>query len=416
MNLRSKTSGTAAQTVLHSAALFVAFCVSFSSAAIGAAGETARDYVQPYVTRVQYQELLESIDLDRDQQFIATAIYSDYANMIDDAVDAANQLAVDAGRDTVDAVLSGRVRMTADELRSLRVNVLKAHTTVWPTVDAALYDLLEGTQAILNSVQAQQADPVLLGLRRDLYLEPARMQQYSSEYAGEGVCLLDLVAEARTDGGELAGVDNRQLQQLLRTYEMQLDQVLPDVAAKLRQASVDRRLASIDRDDRAERAADARLLQPWQQLYDLNRRTAQAIAGLAADPADSQALMDRFHTACFPWLLDDALADRQYDWLSKQSLADPASSQIEQAYTLYRKQRRVLAESMIELIVDARLTLAVPMHPMMDPTDVPDDAAEVYEQMIRITGEQKAARSQVRDAFNAALTTAQRKAMNRAVR
>lgn len=394
----------------------VAAVAAFAPPASAQSGESARDYVHPHVTRIQYQQLLDAVNLDRDQQFIVGALYSDYASIIDAAVESADAQAEAAGRDTVDAVLSGRMRIAPDELRDMRAAVVQTYTDVFVAADAAFEHLITSTEAVLTESQARQAGPAIRELKRNVFLEPARREQFASDYAGEGVELLQLAAEARDDGGALASVDDRKLQSLLEQYEMQLDQQLHELSAQMRQASVQRRVASILRDDRAARTAEARMLQPWQRLYELNRRTASAIGELIDSPADRQAWMDRYHIACFPWLLAQELPDRQYQWLAQQSLAEPAWTQIEQAYRQYTQQRRTLAESMIELIIDARLSLGVVMHPMMNPTDVPDDATEFYEQMIRITGEQKANRSQVRDAFNAVLSDAQRKAMNRAVR
>lgn len=394
---------------------FIAVCASPVRAA-GPGAESAQDYVQPFISRMQYQTLLDALGLDRDQKAIAEALYSDYAMLIEAGVEDAERQASAAGKDTVAAVLSGKQRATAIELRQMRSDVVKAYTSVWDTADIAMEHLLSGATAFLTSSQAAQAEPKLRDLRRAIHLAPLRDMRYSSDYAGEGVCLLDLVAEAQQPGGELTNVPRAPLASLLEQYEAALDGVILAEADDMRAAPVQKRIADIQRDDAAARNAQARMLQPWQQMYQLNRRTTGAIAQLITNPVEKQNWLDRFDRACFPWLLEEDKIDQQMNWLNKQSIDGEAWAGLQNAYETYRAERRVLAQSMIEMIVNARLTMALALHPMMDPTAVPGEASGVYADMIKLTGRQKAVATTMNDVIRISLNESQRKAMNRAIR
>lgn len=396
------------------AALFIA--ATSLPAAGQTYGESAADFVQPRLTRTQLGTLLDALSFDRDQRTIAESIYSGYAAQVNAAIERADAAADQAGRATVEQALAGRVRVSVEQLREMRADVLRAYTTVWPEVDTALDELLSGIEALSTPAQHERARDRMLALRRELYLAPRRANAYSSDYAGEGVNVLQLIEDARADGGELASVSQRQLAPLRDQYEKQLDAMLEDTSSQLRAARVNQRIAQIRRDDRARRIASAQMLQAWQRVYDLNRRTVKAIGEMIQSPEGRQQWQQRFDRACFPWLLEDDVPDRQYAWLLEQNLAPEIRSQIEQAYQHYTQRHRAVAQSMIELIVQARLTLAVPLHPMMDPTDVPDQASDLYEQLLKLTGEQQAATNRVLDTFQSLITETQRRAMRRALR
>jgi len=399
------------------AALLVAAIASFAPPAAGQSyGESAADFVQPRITQQQFRSLLEAMNFDRDQKTIAQALYSDYASAIDAAIQKADEAADRAGRQTVEQALAGRVRLPVEQLREMRASVLKAYTSVWSAADAALDDLLFGVETLATPAQQQQAQSEILAMRRAIYLAPRRVNEYSSEYAGEGVNVLRLIDDARAEDGELASLSDRDLQPLRQRYVQQLDALLEETASQLRSARLEQRIARIRRDNRARRNAAAKVLQPWQRLYNLNRRTVNAIGELIDAPADRQRWQHRFDRACFPWLLQDERPDRMHAWLAQQTLPQQTWTQIEQAYAHYRQRRRALADTMIELIVQARLTRAVPLHPMMDPAEVPDEAADLYEQLLKLTGEQTAARNQAVETIESLLSSTQRRDMQRALR
>src|SRR5688572_16962829 len=102
---------------------FVAFALLVLALALAPspamAQERARDYVQPRITRAQFQKLCQDIGLESNQKQIAGVAFSDYEAAMDDLVKRLDAEALAAGRSTVDDSLSGKARVASDELQRL---------------------------------------------------------------------------------------------------------------------------------------------------------------------------------------------------------------------------------------------------------------------------------------------------------
>jgi hypothetical protein len=182
-------------------ALCFVLCVLAGPAA---AQERARDFIEPRVSKTQFQQLCQQIGLQSDQRQIANIAFSDYEAALADAATRLDEQALAAGRQSVDDSLSGKARLPAEDLKRLRGEVLKVYVQAGPEADAALDALIGGVEALLTEDQQDKFTAAKRWLHREILLHPRASNAAYQEYAGDGVDVLALVEQARGEGGELA--------------------------------------------------------------------------------------------------------------------------------------------------------------------------------------------------------------------
>jgi hypothetical protein len=393
----------------------------FSLAALRAmAQESAADYLEPRIHRQQFMALIQPLKLSAEQRNLAELAFGDYTAAITNLTRQFDEQALQAGRQTVQDALAGKARIAPDELKRLRVAVLRVYEQAWPAVDQALHDLLTTVEVSLTPSQEPIYQQGLRELHRKILLHPRQAASDYQEYAGDGVDMLLLAQAALGDGGELQSVGLSALQNILNAYEQQLDVILVQTASEHRSGKLLRKIAAIEKDAAAAREQEQAALQRWKQIYQLNQHTANLIGDAAAATAGEQARqqwMDRFDQACFTWLYPRKKPDRQIEWIRKQDLSAETRQNAENIHLNYLSRRKALSRRAIELMVRGRLEFQTMIYAMMDPAGIDDRIRlSMYDELLKNSGEQASLESNTASALEAVLDDSHRQAMREALK
>jgi len=389
---------------------------------MAAAQESAIAFLEPRVEQDQYTEIMQSLDLTRQERLIPDMLFNDYQTALQAAAEALDIKADEAGRQRVTNAVAGKASMPPEELRRLRADVLRIYGEAFAQADEALDELLTGIQMNLDAAHLGAWNAQQPRLRRELLLHPRQSSSSAYDYAGDGVDVILLVAEAQADGGELATVPADALRDILAGYESAMDALLIESAAGYRQGRLDARIAGIERDAAVLSKLEGESLARWKNLYELNESAVRQIAQVAENSAGEQASRrwsDRFDRACFTWLFSQTRPDRQFAWMTKHQdeLGPEATAKARQAYETYQARRTANAKNSIELMVRGRMEFHRMLYSMMDPTRVGDrDPRDLYETLLKNSGEQTALDSSTAAALDALLNDAQRQKMNEWIR
>lgn len=397
-------------------ALLVALC--FCGGAF--AQETAVDYLEPRITRAQFTVFAQRLDLRKDQRTIAELSFSDYNTTFTNLAKSLDEQAIGAGRRTVQDALAGKARVAPDELRRLRVEVLKVYQQAWPQLDEALTNLVDTIETLLTNEQIAQFELALRQLHREILLHPRQSDSDYQEYAGDGVDVLLLAQSGLAEGGELAALGTEPLQPALEAYELQLDDLLIQTAPEDRRGKIMRQIAAIEKNSELRAEQQKASLERWKQLYELNLATVVQIGEIAAtiDDAARQRWLDRFDQASFTWLYPRKKPDRQIEWIVKQSLSDEKLQQANAIYDDYVQERKALSRRAIQLMLRGRLEFQTMLYSMMDAEPIKDDRVRrgLYEELLKNTGEQADLESDTSAALEGLLSDSQRQALRDAMK
>jgi hypothetical protein len=393
------------------------------------AQETAHEHLEPRVSASQFSLFLSAFEPSMDQRGILQVLFEDYTAALDDLAAATDARADAAGRREVNDAIVGSIRMDPEVLRRMRIEVLRVYQAAWPEVDQRFEQLIADSLSMLDEDRAGAAAMAVPALRRAVLLHPRARNGPGYEYAGDGVDLMTLVDAAAAPGAELAAIMNGEgeaataaraaLDRVRREYEAAMDTVLRETASAVRQESMNRRIARIQADPAAVRAAEERLLQLWRRQYDTNRAAVDRIAAMLGEVGGEvarEAWLARVDEACFPWLHRPDRPDRQVDWLDRQSLDLEVQKAVEQAYADFTARRQALRRSAIELMIRGRIEHQVILYPMMNSASITDPAQHrLFESLVRNSGEQATLARDAAAAIESALPDATRQALKRAV-
>jgi hypothetical protein len=383
------------------------------------AEESARDYFRPILTHQHFTVLSRALDLDQQQRMIAELVFSDYTDAVASMMQRADQAADEAGRQTVLEVYRGRRFLDAQQLRSLRVAVLETYMSFLPHLDEELDDLLEGVRSLLQAEQRDKLQPALQTLRRVLLLHPRQRERNSFSYAGDGVDVLELLTIAQRAEQELASLDAHLLQDVIKSYTDELDDLLVQTSAAQRENQMRMRLARIAQDAAAVREAEQHAMELWSSLYELNTATVRAIGRIAAQHLGQEVQsqwLDRYTKACFPWMFTEGRVDRQYAWLEGQGLTAAQQEQATRVYQAYQQRERELRMAAIELMLSARVQAQAVVYAMMDRSEITTTVARtIHTQLLHNSGELASAQAEAAAGFESLLSDEQRAAMRRAM-
>lgn len=383
------------------------------------AQDTARDFVEPRLTRAQFAAFTRPLGLDSDQRALTEMIFSDYSSALDDLTKSLEQDAMDAGLRDVQDALAGRGRLSADELRSKRAAVLRVYQKGWPVVDDALDTLIAGVQHVLTTSQAAGFEVLVRELHRSLWLHPRQADREYQEYAGDGVDVLLLAETALAEGGELHALGRGAIANILYGYELELDALLLQTAPEYRNAKLLRRIAVVEKDSASLRDLDQLSLARWKRLYQLNLSAVEQIGQIAASNLGEQVKqhwLDRFDQANFAWLYPRRKPDRQIEWIRLQTLTPEVRAQADANYEHYLSKRRELSRKAIDIMLQARLEFQTMLYSMMDPASIDDRLRRgLYEELLKNSGEQANLESTTSAAMEALLDPAMRDSLRKAM-
>ncbi|MEM7228546.1 MAG: hypothetical protein AAF432_06995 [Planctomycetota bacterium] len=383
------------------------------------AEDRAMNMFSPVITRADYLDFCKDVDATRDQKLILDMLFTDYATQLDELAKRTDAAADDAGRQRVNDAFTGRIRLTSDELTRLRAAVVQAYLDAMPDVDRLYATFRADLGGLLDGPQLEALPAAQRALARKVWLRDRSRRAETPEYGGEGVDLFTVCTEARADGAELAALAPTQFAAPLRDYAQRVDQYLRTNAAQDRDDMLRRRIAVINDNEKQRKAIEQRIVDRWLQWYELSNETVEEIAaiarsGLAEDAAI--AWRDRCLAAIFPGLMSTSTADRIAAWVQK-NIGDDRSGRIGPLVTSYRRDRAAITMAIRDLYIRGRRDHGRIVHAMVDPKALRDQKTrELYEELLRLTGEQSTEEARLIDELRSMLTPEERDAMTKAIR
>lgn len=384
-----------------------------------AAQDSVYDYIKPRINRDQYAAYYGQLGIDRNQRGIIDLLYEDYATELADFAEDINIRSQIAGRTRLENAFAGRISMSGRDLRALRAKILGIYRECGPAADEMLHHFLAGIEGFLNEDQKQRLPAAQRELRRKIMLHPRQAGRRVFNYAGEGVDVLQLVEKASTEtGGELLGIEDEAIDELLTRYELDLDAILRRTFADERRSRLDYNIEKLNQNVEAIAKLQKQLAEHWNALFALNRSTVKAIGEIIERHSGEftrKLWEDRFYQAAFEWLYVPTLPDRQINWIRSSELDPELVQKAEIMYGTYLAGRDGLQREAISLMVRARQERGVTLHPMSLPSEVQENAGDLHKDLLRNSGSKKNHDTRYAGEFESLLTAEQRRLMRRAL-
>lgn len=381
----------------------------------GRSTDDALAHVQPKAPRQAYMDFLAEMGVEDDQRMVLEVAYSTYASGLAALAEELDEKAEAAGRSRVESALEGAVILSPEEMRRLRIAVLRAYAEGWDDADALLEELLLNTEVLLDEGQSAAFEDALATLHREIYLHPLQAQSDDETYAGDGVDLFQLVEEARREGGELETLPAGTLEGVLDQYAAALDSLLVAQANWQRKGELDQAIARIERDEDALAEAERAALNRWRAAYGLLEGAAGEIGeivGRELGPTAAARWDQRVREATFPWLYGEQLPDRQYRWIARQDLPTEKLARAKAIHDAFAEQQAELAADAGDLIIQARKKYGLILRGSMNPADLRDAGArDLYQRFLRNSGQRSKLHGDTSGKLNALLTERQSQQM-----
>ncbi|MCP3905327.1 MAG: hypothetical protein GY715_17000 [Planctomycetes bacterium] len=384
------------------------------AAPVVARADAPLEHVEPSVPRRLYLDLVDRLALDDDARMIADLLYSDYAVSLEDLGKRIETRAEEAGRQRVSDALSGRIFIDREELQRLRVAVMRSYEEGWPTADRLLQELVDNVISLVadDSVDVEGASH---DLRRAVYLSPRLARRQDESYAGDGVDVGILFAEAGAEGAELERLDPGRVTEILDGWERAMDTHLVAVATADRRGRQSLTVARIERDADAQEREERAALARWEPAYRLNRDAVEAIAAIAGESVGAEAARAwraRFDRACFPRLFRSAKFEREHTWIARHVKDAGARSSADAVLRDAQQQRDDLCRAAIEIMLEGRLERHALVHPRMDASRLRDERTRrLYQDLLKNSGRRASLDSDTCIALEGLVTERQRKQM-----
>lgn len=422
-NMRMKTISrmmrTGRQTCRIRTRLIVLVIAIFAMTPWATAQDSVYDHIKPRINRDQFAAYCGQLGIDRNQRGIIDLLYEDYATELTDFAEKINTRSQIVGRTRLENVFAGRISMSGHDLRALRAKILGIYRECGPAADEMLHTILAGIEGFLNEDQKQRVPAAQRELRRKIMLHPRQVGSRVPDYAGEGVDILQLVEKASTEtGGELLGIEDEAIEELLTRYELDLDATLRRTYAGERRSRLEYSIEKLNQNAEVIAKIQKQLTEHWNALFALNRSTMEAIGEVIERHSGEftrKLWEDRFYQAAFEWLYVPTLPDRQIDWIRSSELDPDLVHKAEMMYGTYLAGRDGLQREAIAIMVKARQERGVILHPMSLPADVQGKAGDLHKDLLRNSGAKKNHDSRYAGEFESLLTAEQRKLMRRAL-
>ena len=366
--------------------------------------------IEPIVTRDAYTDFCRDLGMADDQRMIAEMLYEDYLAGLVDVQNESDARAKAAGADELEAAYQGRSSVNAAQLRELRVAILRSRTPNWSRVDELQLSLIEGTMALGAEIDASSVDIAINDLRRRVVFDHARRGSSETSYAGDGFDLIDFIEVEQSR--LLKDVPPDQFSAIVSTWQERAGSIAVRNLPLERAATLDRRVASIQRDLPSMKRLMSEHAVRWRQLHEL---TTWAIESIAAqlDPQTADEWQRRTRAAQFPWLHATDTAEGIGSWVEHNG-DDEQRSQVQALLASYRSERDAVRRNTELLVIEARMEDEVTIGTAAS-EQVPE-AQEAHRRWLRISGELEVLKSKTIDRIESLLTPGQRAAARRSLK
>lgn len=286
----------------------VVFCLA-SSLCLGAndAERLQRAGIEPVVSPSVFKAFMADLQLGQDEMDAAEVLLDDYAVGMRTVLDAL-RAQQERDRERLDAALDGRIRLTIDQIRELRMSLRRAVQDAWVVADQQLMEMVEWGTLLSQADAATQARAVGQFHRR----------VYLTGHGRAGlVDVADLVSEAAHE--ELAGIDEASVHAALSTYRRAIADVAKADAIAVRGSRITDAMAELQGDSASRVSLQRDAATRWQARMTLQDAATTAVATLLA-ASDSDAVdrwMDRVNASFFPSVCAPLEAVLAAKWIAK---------------------------------------------------------------------------------------------------
>jgi hypothetical protein len=293
------------------------FCLSSSLCLAANDAEALRHAgIEPIVSPNDFRAFMTDLQLDPDEMNAAEVLLDDYASGMRSVLDALH-VQQERDRARLDAALDGRVRLTADQIRELRMSLRLAVRDAWVVADQQLNEMVEWGTLLSRADAAAQARATGQFHRR----------VYLTGHGRAGlVDVAALVAEAADK--ELSHIDRESVRAALLTYRRQIADVAQADALAVRGAKIIDAMAALQ-DDAAGRISLQRdSATRWQARMALQDAAISVVATLL-DSSNADAVecwRDRVNAAFFPSVCADLDAADAAEWVVKNGTREQAAA------------------------------------------------------------------------------------------
>lgn len=372
--------------------------------------------IEPRIDRRPFETLLVALHADTAQRQVADMLYADYLSGLERLAEDTREAAAAAGRKRVDDALAGRIFLDTEELRRLRLAVAEVEYGRWPEARRRAEELIDNVTSLLGSASDAEIAAALADLHRAMYLHPRRTRENDADYAGDGLDLSILLAQAMGEDGELAGLGSERLAPAMGDYRMRVDSFLLANAEAEHAGRRAMALARIEQNPTARRNAQQDAVGRWRELHEINQSTSRVVTDVAQEELGSDAAArwtERFDRACFPGIFRAPDPERQQAWMVRQDLPEETLRKAGVIVDDFRARHHALCRDAAGLMLKGRLVMGTVIHAgHMDPSVLADPRArDLYQALVRNSGERAELVASATGKLEALLTERQRKKM-----
>ena len=233
-----------------------------------------------------------------------------------------------------------------------------------------LAGFFENSTGILGDSQSRQWSRAVHAWRRSVMLNPLQHNSFGRDL-GEHIDLFEIAAKLAEDEpalrpfldrdcddqlDETAEAARGQCMELLRSFEIELNQVIQVVYRRRWQEQYKSLDASTRDDQDAHQKCRRKILADWLRVYHLNTTAAETLSLLIEEASGRQsadAWRDHYYAAYYPKLYAERTPDLLYEWLHNEAKLAPEQLEfIEVAFEQFLEQRRQVRAESRRLLVD----------------------------------------------------------------
>ena len=353
--------------------------------------------IEPVVSPDDFRSFMADLQLGREEMDAADLLLEDYAGGMHQVLTDLHS-EQERDRQRLDAALDGRLRLTADAIRELRLSLRVAVQNSWKVADERLREMVEWA-TLLSRRDAAAQSRAIGRLHRRVYL------------TGTGRAGLVDVGELVAEAEELDELDDAAVRMALATYDRSIAATAMDDALAVRRARITDAMASLRKDTAARASLQRESAERWRVRMAIQDAAIAAVHRLLKSSGDeaSRKWTDRVNAAFFPSVCGRLDAVIAADWVAKNGAAAQAA-QVRTCVSDSTADLRTLRSEAVALLREGR-EIGVDLD--HDAASLVSEAMDVRMRYLRNSGERSILEREMYDCVVRSLSDGQRAAIRR---
>jgi hypothetical protein len=373
----------------------------FSAPATGGPSASPEQFrlagIEPIVTPAQYRELLLDLDMGPGELEAGELLLRDYGDAMQQVLSDLESRQT-ADRELLDSVLRGESRISADELRRLRISLRTAARSACETADEHVVEMVEWA-TLLSMAEPQVKRDAVGRFNRRVYL------------AGKGRDALIDIAQLAMASDEVGQVEDSEIERSLQGYTSSLATRARIDALTARSRQFDDGIAAITKDSDKRRKLQGEGSTRWRERMSLHDQAVEAVAGLL-DASQVPSWRAAAAAALFPSIYRQPDALRAARWV-QENAAESVAAHAEACLAASRTRLGQLRQEAVSLVRQGREVGVDLEH---DASALVESAAEIRMKFLRNSGERSVLEQEMLDCVMRPLTDGQRAAVRYVLR